>query len=102
LNYQGTYLTSGRQMHLHLGDRNINEYQVRIRYAGSVLIDIKAENEIEAREKGERTVLDMDSDTFVSALEPQHLGTEVMRLCSRCRYELQKPQQRLCNACDGT
>ena len=79
----------------------MNEYQVRMRYAGSVLIDVKAENEAEAQEKGERTVLDMDSDAFVSALEPQHLGTEVMRLCSKCRCELQRPQQRLCKACEG-
>ena len=76
----------------------MNEYQVRMRYAGSVLIEVKAENEAEAREKGERTVQDMDGDTFLSALEPQHLGTEVTRLCSKCRCELQRPQQRLCNA----
>ena len=80
----------------------MNVYQVRMRYAGSVLVELKAENEAEAREKGERTVLDMGSDTFVSALEPQHLGTEVTRLCSRCRCEFQRPQQRLCDACEGT
>jgi len=61
-------------------DWNMNEYQVRIRYAGSVLIDVKAENEAEAQEKGERTAREMDSDAFLSALEPQHLGTEVTRL----------------------
>jgi len=55
----------------------MNEYQVRIHYAGSVLVEVKAENEAQAREKGERTVANMDSDTFLSALEPQHLGTEV-------------------------
>ena len=33
-----------------LGDQTMNEYQVRMRYAGSVLLDIKAENETEAAE----------------------------------------------------
>ena len=80
----------------------MNEYQVRMRYAGSVLVEVKAENEAEAREKGERLVQKMDSDTFLSALEPQHLGTDVTRLCSRCRCELQTPQQRLCCTCEGT
>ncbi len=79
----------------------MNEYQVRIRDAGSVLIDVKAENEAEAQEKGERIAQEMDSDAFLSALEPQHLGTEVMRLCSKCRCGLQRPQQRFCNACEG-
>ena len=58
----------------------MNEYQVRIRYAGSVLVEVKAENEAEAQERGERTAQDMDSDAFLAALEPQHLGTEVTRL----------------------
>ena len=57
----------------------MNEYQVRIRYAGSILVEVKAENETEAQEKGERMAQEMDSDTFLSALEPQHLGTEVTR-----------------------
>ena len=48
----------------------MNEYQVRIRYAGSVLLEVKAENEAEAREKGEQMTQEMDSDTFLSALEP--------------------------------
>ena len=77
----------------------MNEYQVRMRYAGSVLLDIQAANETEAQEKGERTVRDMDVETFLSALELQHLGTEVTRLCSQCRCELQNPQQDLCSAC---
>ncbi len=79
----------------------MNEYQVRIRYAGSVLLEVKAENEAEAQEKGERIVQGMDSDTLLSALEPQHLGTEVTPLCSNCRCELQTPQQRLCSTCEG-
>ena len=66
----------------------MNEYQVRMRYAGSVLLEIQAGNETEAQAKGERTVRDMDVDTFLSALELQHLGTEVTRLCSQCRCEL--------------
>ena len=77
----------------------MNEYQVRMRYAGSVLLEIQAANETEAQAKGERMVRDMDVDTFLSALELQHLGTEVTRLCSKCRCELQNPQQDLCNTC---
>lgn len=77
----------------------MNEYQVRMRYAGSVLLEVKAANEKEAQAKGERTVRDMDVETFLSALELQHLGTEVTRLCSKCRCELQSPQQDHCNAC---
>jgi hypothetical protein len=68
-------------------DWNMNEHQVRIRYAGSVLVKVKAENEAEAQEKGEGIAQEMDSDAFLSALEPQHLGTEVVRLCSECRCE---------------
>ena len=79
----------------------MNEYQVRMRYAGSVLVEVKAENETEAQQKGERTVRDMDVDTFLSALELQHLDTEVTRLCSQCRCELQNSQQDLCNACQS-
>ena len=79
----------------------MNEYQVRMRYAGSVLVEVRAENETEAQGKGERTVRDMDVDTFLSALELQHLGTEVTRLCSKCRCELQTSQQDLCNACQS-
>ena len=75
----------------------MNEYRVRIRYAGSVLVEVKAEDEAQAREKGERTVADMDSDTFLSALEPQHLGTEVTRLCSMCRGELRTTGQHICS-----
>lgn len=79
----------------------MNEYQVRMRYAGSVLVDIKAKNETKAREKAERTVQNMDSGTFVEALELQHLGTEVMRLCSKCRCETLSSQQPLCDACES-
>jgi len=77
----------------------MNAYQVRMRYAGSVLLEVQAANETEAQAKGERTVRDMDVETFLSALELQHLGTEVTRLCLQCRCELQNPQQDLCNAC---
>lgn len=79
----------------------MNEYQVRMRYAGSVLVEVKAENQAGAQEKGERMVQDMDSDTFLSALEPQHLGTEVTQLCSQCRCELHTAEHRLCNKCEG-
>jgi hypothetical protein len=79
----------------------MNEYQVRIRYAGSVLVEVKADNEPQAREKGERIVREMDSDTFLSALEPQHLCTEVTHLCSTCRCDLQTTDQCLCSECDG-
>ena len=65
----------------------MSDYQVRIRYAGSVLLEVKADNEAQAREKGERIAQEMDSDAFLSALEPQHLGTEVTPLCSTCRCE---------------
>ena len=82
-----------------LGDQNMNEYQVRMRYAGSVLLEVKAANETEAQAKGEQTVRDMDVETFLAALELQHLGTEVTRLCPKCRCELPSPQQDLCNAC---
>ena len=79
----------------------MNEYQVRMRYAGSVLVDIKAENETEAQEKAERTVRNIDSDTFVEALELQHLGTEVTHLCAKCGSEILSSQQRLCDACES-
>ena len=65
----------------------MSDYQVRIRYAGSVLVEVKADNEVQAREKGEGIVQQMDSEAFLSALEPQHLGTEVTPLCSTCRCE---------------
>jgi len=68
----------------------MNEYQVRIRYAGSILVEVKTENETEAQEKGEQMAQEMDSDAFLSALQPQHLSTEVTRLCSKCRCELQR------------
>ena len=61
-------------------DQNRNEYQVRIRYTGSILVEVNAENETEAQKKGERIAQEMDSDAFLSALEPQHLGTEVTHL----------------------
>ena len=77
----------------------MDEYQVKMRYAGSVLLDVKAVNETEAQTKGEQTVRDMDVETFLAALELQHCGTEMTRLCSQCRCELQSPQQDLCNAC---
>jgi len=60
----------------------MNDYQVRIRYAGSILLEVKADNEAQAWEKVERIVQQMDNDAFLSALEPQHLGTEVTRLSS--------------------
>lgn len=79
----------------------MSKYGVRKCYAGSVLVEVKAENEAEAQEKGERIVQDMDNDTFLSALEPQHLGTEVTQLCSKCRCELHTTEQHLCNKCEG-
>ena len=63
----------------------MKKYQVRMRYAGSVLLELKAENKAEAQRKGQRKVQEMDSDTFLVALEPQHLDTEVICLCSKCR-----------------
>jgi hypothetical protein len=77
----------------------MSEYQVRVRYAGSILVEIEAENEAEAQEKGELKAQSMDSDTFVSALEPQHLGTEVTRLCPKCGREIPGSQPSLCAAC---
>jgi hypothetical protein len=79
----------------------MSDYQVRIRYAGSVLVEVKADNEAQAREKGEQIARQMNSDAFLSALELQHLGTEVTHLCSACRCELQAPEQRLCSECEG-
>ena len=79
----------------------MNNYQVRIRYAGSVLLDVKADSEGRAREKGERIVQQMDSSTFLAALEPQHLGTAVTRLCSICQRELQTREKSLCRECEG-
>jgi hypothetical protein len=66
----------------------MKKYQLRMRYAGSVLLEIQAKNEAEAREKGQRKVHEMDSDTFLSALEPQHLDTEITCLCSerKCKH----------------
>ena len=71
-----------------------------MRYAGSVLVELEAEDEAQAGEKGERTAADMDSETFVSALELQHLGTEVMRLCSKCGCEIQAARPHVCSACE--
>jgi len=79
----------------------MDDYQVRMRYAGSVLIEVKAESETEARKKGEFKVQGMDGDTFVAALEPQHLSTEVARLCPKCRCEIPSPQQSLCDTCEN-
>ena len=79
----------------------MHEYRVRIRYAGSVLVEVKAEDEAQARKKGERAATDMDSDTFLSALEPQHLDTEVMRLCSTCGCELPITEERVCSTCQS-
>jgi len=67
-------------------------------YAGSILVEPEAENEARAREKGEKTAADMDSDTFLSALELQHLGTEVTRLCSACGCEIQATGPHVCSA----
>ena len=66
----------------------MKKFQVRMRYAGSILLEIQAENEAEAREKGQRKAQEMDSDTFLSALESQHLDTEITCLCSerKCKH----------------
>jgi len=71
-----------------------------MRYAGSVLVELEAEDEAQARERGERAAADMDSDTFVSALELQHLGTEVTGLCSTCGCEIQAAGPHVCSACE--
>ena len=78
----------------------MNKYQLRIRYAGSVLVEVKAENESEAQKTAERIVQDMDSNTFLSALELQRLGTEITQLCSKCGCELHPSEQHLCNKCE--
>ena len=78
----------------------MRKYRVRIRYAGSVLVELEAEDEAQARERGERTAADMDSDKFLSALELQHLGTEVECLCSKCGCELQAAGPHICSACE--
>jgi len=59
-----------------------------MRYAGSVLLEFKAKNKAEAQDKGQRKAQEMDSDTFLSALEPQHLDTEITCLCSerKCKH----------------
>ena len=69
----------------------MKRYRVRMRYAGSVLVELEAEDEAQARGKGERAAADMNSDTFLSALELQHLGTEVMCLCSKCDAKSRLP-----------
>ena len=78
----------------------MRKYRVRIRYAGSVLVELEAEDEAQAMEKGERTAANMDSATFLSALELQHLGTEVALLCSKCGCEIQITGQPVCSACE--
>ena len=61
----------------------MSRYEVRVRYAGSVLVTIGAKNKAKAQEKSLRMIQNMDSDTFLSALELQHLETEVTQKC-RC------------------
>jgi hypothetical protein len=82
-----------------LSDQNMNEYQVRMRYAGSGLLEVKATNETEAHARGEQTIREMDVETLLAALELQHLDTEVTRLCRKCRSELPSSQQDLCHTC---
>ena len=77
----------------------MRKHRVRIRYAGSVLVELEAEDGDQAREKGEVVVAEMDSDSFVSALELQHLDTEVMRLCSKCGCNIQVTGPHVCSAC---
>ena len=57
-----------------------NRYEVRMRYAGSVLLTIYAENKVMAKENAQKMVQGMDSKTFMSALEPQYLDTEITQL----------------------
>ena len=76
----------------------MNRYEVRVRYAGSVLVTIGANNKTKAQEKGLRIVQNMNSDTFLSALELQHLETEVTQ---KCRCEPHTTEEQPCNRCKG-
>ena len=76
----------------------MRKHRVRIRYAGSVLVELEAEDENQAREKGEGVVAEMDSDRFVSALELQHLETEVASLYSKSGCEIQPIEPHICSA----
>jgi len=77
----------------------MNKYTVRIRYAGSILVNVDAKDETEAQQKGQTTIEDMDSSAFLSALEPQHLDTEVIQLCSKCNCQLHQTEADPCNKC---
>jgi hypothetical protein len=58
----------------------MGRYQVRKRYAGSILLEVKAVNEAQAEKLAEKIIQSMDSVTFLEALELQHLDTEVIPL----------------------
>ncbi len=58
----------------------MGRYQVRKRYAGSILLEVKAETEAQAGESAEKIVQSMDSVTFLDSLELQHLDTEITLL----------------------
>lgn len=40
-------------------------------------------------------------EAYTWGVQLRSLGTEVTRLCSKCRCELQTTEQGLCNKCEG-
>ena len=58
----------------------MGRYQIRTRFAGSILLEVKADTEDLAGKSVEKIIQSMDSVTFLEALEPQRLDTEITEL----------------------
>ena len=58
----------------------MSKYQVRKRYAGSILLEVKVGNESQAQESADKIIQSMDSNIFLEALELQQLDTEITQL----------------------
>ena len=58
----------------------MGRYQVRKRYAGSILLEVNADKEDQAEESAEKIIQSMNSVTFLETLELQHLDTEITPL----------------------
>jgi hypothetical protein len=58
----------------------MGRYQVRIRFAGSILLEVEADTEEQAGKSAGNIIQSMDSITFLEALEPQKLDTEITQM----------------------
>lgn len=56
----------------------MKRFSVSVAYAGSIIVEIEAENEDDACEKAEEIVCYMDDEKFLHDLEPQHAETNVI------------------------